>query len=213
MEHMNSIDLFLTPAFQEFSRLQLDNGPVTSDVKKCFWCNSTPDVSWIRVMLSPRLDFLPSNVVYVCSKECLKSLYLAPRVNVKREFRFESAHYLNKYDGKCANLHGHSYILNVVFGLPIRDTGISLDFSILKEEVSGIVNLLDHQKVNDIIPFNPTAENMLIWMWNQLVIKQRTKGLESIQLYETVNCSARLTSKQMLQYFQRRLNGLAKNQK
>jgi 6-pyruvoyltetrahydropterin/6-carboxytetrahydropterin synthase len=210
MEQMNSIDLFLTPAFQEFSRLTLDDSPVTRDVRKCFWCDSISDVSWARVMLTPKLDFLPSNIVYVCSKECLKSLYLAPRVSVEREFRFESAHYLNKYDGKCANLHGHSYILNVAFCLPVRDTGISLDFSTLKEEVNAIVNLLDHQKVNDIIPFNPTAENMLIWIWNQLVIKQRAKGLESIQLYETANCSARLTSEQMLQYFQRRFNELAK---
>jgi len=70
-----------------------------------------------------------------------------PKVRVTKEFRFEMAHALWNYDGKCANIHGHSYILQVtVIGEPISDEnspkyGMLIDFGDLKKIVNdAIVN-------------------------------------------------------------------------
>ena len=68
-----------------------------------------------------------------------------------KNFRFEAAHALVGYDGKCRNIHGHSYELQVtVKGLPINDennpkNGMVIDFHELKGIVNEeIVNRLDH---------------------------------------------------------------------
>jgi 6-pyruvoyltetrahydropterin/6-carboxytetrahydropterin synthase len=48
---------------------------------------------------------------------------------VTKEFRFESAHFLPKYYGKCENLHGHSYRLQVTVKIPkLNDDGLAYDF-------------------------------------------------------------------------------------
>ncbi len=75
-------------------------------------------------------------------------------IRVTREFTFEMAHVLYKYDGPCRNVHGHSYRLFVtVAGVPVNNTddpknGMVIDFTDLKGIVLGeIVDVFDHSVV------------------------------------------------------------------
>lgn len=75
-------------------------------------------------------------------------------IRITKLFAFETGHALYGYDGKCKNVHGHSYKLSVtVFGKPITDKnhvkyGMVIDFSDLKKIVKEeIVNIFDHATV------------------------------------------------------------------
>ena len=76
------------------------------------------------------------------------------KIRITKKFSFETGHALYGYDGKCRNVHGHSYNLDVtVIGLPISDTsnvkfGMVIDFGDLKKIVKEeIVNVFDHATV------------------------------------------------------------------
>jgi 6-pyruvoyltetrahydropterin/6-carboxytetrahydropterin synthase len=101
---------------------------------------------------------------------------------ITKIFKFDAAHKLNNYDGLCANLHGHTYTLHVSVKGKVNKNGFVMDFKDLKEIVKERVLLkLDHNYINEIIS-QPTAENMCIWIWKQLIPKL---DLYEIQLYET----------------------------
>lgn len=114
-------------------------------------------------------------------------------IEVTREFVFDSAHHLHNYRGMCANLHGHTYRLQVTVGGEPDADGMIVDFGTLKEIVNSVViDKLDHKYLNDILPFNPTAENMVKWIFNQLkssFYSSRTY-LASVKLWETPNSFA-----------------------
>ena len=104
---------------------------------------------------------------------------------VSRDFRFEAAHFLPKYFGKCENLHGHSYRLRVTLRIAqLDENGISFDFvrlgDIVKKE---IVSVLDHRLVNDFIPL-ASAEHMAMWTWGRLE-KHFDGALFEINVWET----------------------------
>ncbi len=82
---------------------------------------------------------------------------------ITKKFNFESAHMLPNHDGKCKNLHGHSYVLEVSVTGDIQTSGpkegMIMDFKDLSEIVDReIISQWDHQYLNDIVPFVPTAE-------------------------------------------------------
>ena len=96
----------------------------------------------------------------------------------------DSCHYLKGYDGKCSELHGHTWLLKVwIKGSKLDDVGILFDFTKIKT----IKNIFDHKLINKIKPFdeiNPTAENMsrVIYEW----LKINHSHLEfCVRLYET----------------------------
>lgn len=90
-------------------------------------------------------------------------------IRITKQFTFEMAHALHGYDGKCKNIHGHSYKLDVcVIGKPIKDTsdpkcGMVIDFGDLKRIVkSEIVDALDHAiMLNVQSPHQTLAQNLL----------------------------------------------------
>ena len=100
------------------------------------------------------------------------------------EFQFNAAHRLPFYNGPCSRTHGHNYKLLVfVKGSVNPKTGISLDFVKCKEIVQDqVIRKIDHNDLNQIIQ-NPTAENLVMWIWQQLLLK--LPGLYELQLYET----------------------------
>jgi 6-pyruvoyltetrahydropterin/6-carboxytetrahydropterin synthase len=107
-----------------------------------------------------------------------------------KEFTFDAAHRLDNHEGNCKNLHGHTYKLHVgVYGPIINepgapDDGMVLDFAELKSIVkTEIIDKLDHQFINEILPFRPTAENMAVWMVQ--VLRKAGLPLKFIRLYET----------------------------
>jgi 6-pyruvoyltetrahydropterin/6-carboxytetrahydropterin synthase len=100
---------------------------------------------------------------------------------VSREFSFDSAHFLPDYHGKCEQLHGHTYKLQVTLEGEVQKNGMVVDFVKLKEVVSDeILSQLDHKLLNDIIK-NPSAENTVIWIWERL---SKLKWGGNVKLYE-----------------------------
>lgn len=98
-----------------------------------------------------------------------------------REFYFDAAHYIPDYKGKCEQLHGHTYKLEVVIKGDVQDDGMVVDFVKMKEIVeTSVIEKLDHHALNEIFD-NPTAEHILEWISTQL------KGkipVSSIRLWE-----------------------------
>ena len=102
---------------------------------------------------------------------------------ITKKFRFEAAHRLDKYNGKCENLHGHSYVLEVSFTGEPKEDGMIMDFEYIKNIVNErIIQKLDHKLLNDLIPI-ATCENIAKWIWNEL---QDYKPYE-IKLFETID--------------------------
>jgi 6-pyruvoyltetrahydropterin/6-carboxytetrahydropterin synthase len=111
---------------------------------------------------------------------------------------FDAAHLLRGYVGKCANLHGHTYRLEVaVAGEKVDQVGMLFDFLDLKKLIQGVVDQLDHHFINDIPPYNeinPTAENMAYQIYQtlrqQLAGQNQNLKLKYVQVWETPTASA-----------------------
>lgn len=80
------------------------------------------------------------------------------------ERNFSSAHQLRGYKGKCENLHGHNYKIEIYArGRELDEIGLLVDFGALKEAADEVVQYLDHRNINELPPFdllNPSAENL-----------------------------------------------------
>ena len=73
--------------------------------------------------------------------------------------KFSAAHYLKEYQGKCEKLHGHTFRVEVEIEVHELDkAGIGIDFAEIKAALAEI--LPDHVLLNDLYPFNPSAENL-----------------------------------------------------
>lgn len=104
---------------------------------------------------------------------------------ISKTFRFEAAHKLPNYYGDCANLHGHSYVLEVCVKDEVGKNGMVMDFKQLKTVVqTQVVDILDHQYLNDMFP-NPTAENILVWIVRKLQLQLVT--IYRVKLWETTD--------------------------
>ncbi|GGD19926.1 6-carboxytetrahydropterin synthase QueD [Pontibacillus salipaludis] len=117
--------------------------------------------------------------------------YHKKRVMVSKEFTFDAAHHLHCYEGKCKNLHGHTY--RVVFGISgyTDDIGIVMDFGDIKQIWKEQIEVhLDHRYINETLPLmNTTAENMVVWIYEKMAgaLPQNDQSLrvEFVKLYET----------------------------
>jgi 6-pyruvoyltetrahydropterin/6-carboxytetrahydropterin synthase len=117
--------------------------------------------------------------------------YHNKRVGVVKEFTFDAAHHIYQYDGKCVRLHGHTYRLVIrVSGLP-NPIGMVLDFAEIKRIFKDrIESHMDHHYLNEVLPpMNTTAENLIVWMWEQLEqgLKECNPSIriEELTLHET----------------------------
>lgn len=114
------------------------------------------------------------------------------RTRVTRSFRFEAAHQLPWHAGKCRDLHGHSYTLEVTVEGPLDDSGIVLDFGDLGAAVRReVIERFDHTFLNDVIE-NPTAELIAHDIWKRLeAIKV---PVCRVRLWETADCCAEVST-------------------
>jgi 6-pyruvoyltetrahydropterin/6-carboxytetrahydropterin synthase len=105
-------------------------------------------------------------------------------VILRVEFQFNAAHRLPYYQGPCSHTHGHNYKLLVFVEGPVDPaTGLSTDFVKVKQIVrEKVLADIDHNDLNRILD-NPTAENVVMWMWQRL--SPHLQGLKELQLYET----------------------------
>jgi len=92
------------------------------------------------------------------------------------ERNFSSAHQLRGYKGKCENLHGHNYKLEIYArGNELNNIGLLVDFVELKQAADDLVAYVDHQNLNELEPFveeqNPSAENVARFFLEKLASK------------------------------------------
>ncbi len=77
---------------------------------------------------------------------------------------FSSAHQLRGYKGKCEELHGHNWKVEVkISGRKLDDIGLLVDFTVVKEILKKNLDELDHKFLNQVPPFdtmNPSSENL-----------------------------------------------------
>lgn len=85
---------------------------------------------------------------------------------------FSAAHFLAGYDGDCARVHGHNWIIEVhVQCLRLDELGIGLDFRDIKAAVNEVTKDLDHSNLNELAAFkdsNPTSENIAMFLYKEL---------------------------------------------
>jgi len=95
--------------------------------------------------------------------------------------RFAAAHQLKGYQGKCEDLHGHNWIVEVgVEGTTLDDVGLLLDFKILKKHVDDVLEQLDHKYLNDHNWFktrNPSSEYLALFLHEELTSRLELPGL------------------------------------
>lgn len=111
------------------------------------------------------------------------------------ERHFSSAHQLRGYKGKCENLHGHNYKVEIYArGQELNNIGLLIDFVDLKQAADQVVKYLDHRNINELPPFdvelNPSAENLAKFILDWIALRV---GDERVQVYK-VRCFETPTS-------------------
>jgi len=111
--------------------------------------------------------------------------------SIYKEFRFEAAHILPKYDGKCRRLHGHSWVGRVyIKGHQLQSSGpqegMLMDFGLIKSYIEPIrQKYLDHFYLNESTQLeNPTSEELARWIYEKLELAG-LPGLEAVEILET----------------------------
>ncbi len=100
--------------------------------------------------------------------------------------RFQAAHFLREYQGKCEKVHGHTFHVEVHVRVTQLDkTGIGIDFADIKQALTEI--LPDHTMLNEVYEFNPSAENLARRFLKDL--KQRFP-VQSVTVWESEDASA-----------------------
>jgi 6-pyruvoyltetrahydropterin/6-carboxytetrahydropterin synthase len=89
---------------------------------------------------------------------------------VSKTYAFDAAHHLPHHNGKCVNLHGHTYHVTVEFAAedfqPYEEgnasSGMVLDFAVIDKITRPIIDVMDHNNLNDRLT-NPTAESLAMY--------------------------------------------------
>ena len=105
---------------------------------------------------------------------------------------FSAAHSLRNYRGRCENLHGHNWKVEVTLsGKRLDPAGMLYDFTRLKEILGEILSGLDHKNLNDLSIFkkkNPTSENIACYILNMvrsITSRQRGIKVECVKVWES----------------------------
>jgi len=119
---------------------------------------------------------------------------MAGQFEVMIERNFSSAHQLRGYKGKCENLHGHNYRIEIYArGSELDNIGLLVDFVDLKAAADEIVMYLDHRNINELPPFDelqPSAENLAKYILEHVA---RRIDDERVKIYK-VRCFETPTS-------------------
>lgn len=105
-------------------------------------------------------------------------------VTVRRSF--SAAHFLASESGRCENMHGHNYWVEVTVGTNrLTPEGMVVDFIELRTAVDAI--LPDHQLLNEVYNFSPTAEHLARYFYEEL---KKKYPVTRVRVWENDDCSA-----------------------
>ena len=112
------------------------------------------------------------------------------------EGHFDAAHYLRNYGGKCENIHGHRFKVEVTLQVKeLDEIGLAYDFTVLKQHLKDILAQYDHCSLNEVPPFdsiNPSSENMARTIFERLYphLPQEV-ALASVEIWESPQSHAK----------------------
>jgi len=99
---------------------------------------------------------------------------------------FSAAHFLRGQNGRCENMHGHNYRVEVTVGANrLTPPGMVVDFIELRSAVDSI--LPDHRLLNEVYDFPPTAENLAKHFYDEL---KKIYPVNRVTVWENENCCA-----------------------
>ena len=106
---------------------------------------------------------------------------------VKIETGFSSAHHLLNYKGKCENMHGHNWKVEVTAqGNELDKSNILIDFKLLKKEINEIIEYLDHKDLNELDEFkgnSPSSEFIAKFIYTKA--KEKFPNISRVDIWET----------------------------
>ena len=109
---------------------------------------------------------------------------------------FAGAHHLRNYGGKCEDVHGHNWAVEVFIDCKkLNDIGLGMDFAEVKKKLAEVIKRLDHKDLNALTFFkdkNPSAENIAYFIYQQLKNKISGSGikLSKVVVKESENSGA-----------------------
>ncbi len=111
------------------------------------------------------------------------------------QHHFCAAHALRGYDGKCANIHGHNFVVEArIIGDRLNEIGILVDFKDVRAALTTIIDGLDHQLLNELPAFretNPSSENIAKYFYDELALRLPSHvRLAEMRIQETPSYAA-----------------------
>jgi 6-pyruvoyltetrahydropterin/6-carboxytetrahydropterin synthase len=109
---------------------------------------------------------------------------------------FAAAHNLRNFRGKCEQLHGHNWKIEVVLrGTELDESGVVVDFSEVKEAVRQLLSEIDHKYLNDLPYFathNPSSENIARYLFERLgeSLDNGNRWIHSVTAWESTDACA-----------------------
>jgi 6-pyruvoyltetrahydropterin/6-carboxytetrahydropterin synthase len=108
---------------------------------------------------------------------------------------FSAAHLLAQIGGKCEELHGHNFKVEVILAAPdLNKSGLLIDFRVVKKWLSVILDQMDHKHLNELPNFagiNPSAENIAKYIYDQMKPKatESQVRIARIKVWESENAA------------------------
>lgn len=108
---------------------------------------------------------------------------------------FSSAHLLNQIGGKCEELHGHNFKVEVTVAAPdLNECGLLIDFRVVKKWLGVILDQMDHKHLNELSNFagiNPSAENIAKYIYGEMKLKAKQAEVKvaRVKVWESENAA------------------------